>query len=197
MPLPETVQGSFRFLVDDLLAFFHDRLKVWLREQGFAHDIVAAAMAPGADGVLDDDLARVVGKVRALDGFLKTEDGRNLLAGYRRGVNILKAEEKKDATLADTLRATAFDPGLSAAPEEQALAKAMDKAEKAVAKALKADDFEAAMAALASLRVAVDAFFEKVIVNADDAKIRLNRLALLTRVRTALQTVADFAGIEG
>jgi glycyl-tRNA synthetase beta chain len=181
----------------DLLAFFHDRLKVWLRDQGFAHDIIAAAMASGPGGQLDDDLARVVAKVRALDGFLKTEDGRNLLIGYRRGVNILKAEEKKDPTLAETLRTAAFDPALSEATEEKALAKAIEKAEKAAAKALKADDFEATMAALADLRAPVDAFFDKVLVNAEDAKVRLNRLALLTRVRTALQTVADFAGIEG
>jgi glycyl-tRNA synthetase beta chain len=171
----------------DLLAFFADRLKVMLRDQGKRHDLVDAVFALG-----DDDLVRIVARVEALDAFLDTEDGANLLAGYKRATNILRAEEKKGALPAGPA------VGLpNAPPEEAALIGALAKAAPAVDKALGAEDFAAAMRALAALRAPVDGFFDKVLVNADDAAERDNRLRLLTGVRDAMGRVADFSQISG
>ncbi len=176
-----------RFAGDDLLAFFADRLKVALRDQGKRHDLVDAVFALG-----DDDLVRIVGRVEALDAFLKAEDGANLLAGYKRAVNILKAEEKKGAL---PVGEPSKLPG--APPEETALLAALDAAQPKVAAALGAEDFTAAMTALAGLRGPVDAFFEKVLVNSDVAAERENRLRLLGKVRDAMGAVADFSLISG
>ena len=177
--------------VDELLAFFADRLKVLLRDQGRRHDLVDAVFALG-----DDDLVRIVARVEALDGFLKTEDGRNLLAGYKRAANILKAEAKKNAAEAGGY-AGPVDPALFAAPEEKALHAALEAAAPKVATELQAEHFEAAMAALAGLRAPVDAFFERVLVNADDAAVRQNRLRLLSQVQVAMGQVADFSLVAG
>jgi glycyl-tRNA synthetase beta chain len=173
----------------DLLAFFADRLKVHLREQGARHDLVDAVFAlPG-----QDDLLMIVRRVEALGKFLDTDDGRNLLVGYRRAANILRDEEKKDK------RSYGGDPDETklTAPEEKTLAGAIERAEKEVAAALKKEDFAAAMGSMARLRAPVDAFFEKVTVNADDKKLRENRLKLLDRIRRATLNVADFSRIEG
>jgi glycyl-tRNA synthetase beta chain len=174
-------------LTSELLGFFADRLKVLLRDQGQRHDLVDAVFALG-----DDDLVRIVARVQALDAFLKTEDGANLLAGYKRATNILRAEEKK-ASLP-----TGAPVGLAGAPaEETALIAALDAAEPAVDAALAGEDFAAAMRALAALRQSVDGFFDKVLVNADDATERENRLRLLVRVRGAMGRVADFSQVVG
>jgi len=171
----------------DLLAFFIDRLKVMLRDQGKAPDLVDAVFALG-----DDDLVRIVARVDALDAFLDTEDGANLLAGYKRATNILKAEEKKGDLPKGPAVAMPDAPA-----EEAALLAALLKAAPAVDDALAAEDFAAAMRALAALRAPVDGFFDKVLVNADDAAERANRLRLLIGVRDAMGRVADFSQISG
>jgi glycyl-tRNA synthetase beta chain len=181
-------EGAFANAVasgKELIAFFADRLKVLLREQGERHDLVDAVFALG-----DDDIVRIVSKVNALSAFLGTEDGRNLLAGYKRAVNILKAEEKK-APL------PTGEPSTSAPGEEGALTNAVGHMEVEVAKALAKEDYAAAMQALAALREPVDAFFDKVLVNSDVAAERENRLRLLIKVRDAMGRVADFGQVTG
>ncbi|HEV7327510.1 MAG TPA: glycine--tRNA ligase subunit beta [Bosea sp. (in: a-proteobacteria)] len=179
----------------DLLSFFHDRLKVMLRDQGARHDLVDAVLGEGASG--NDDLLLITRRVAALGRFLDTEDGRNLLAGYRRAANILKAEEKKDGE-----GAFAGAPNLpliaeAGSIEEKALAVGLDKARDAASRAVAAEDYEGAMAALAELRPAVDAFFDKVTVNDPDPALRANRLKLLNQLREATRAVADFSRIVG
>tara|TARA_R110002124_G_scaffold61962_4_gene169490 strand:+ start:4232 stop:6283 length:2052 start_codon:yes stop_codon:yes gene_type:complete len=173
----------------DLLAFFADRLKVHLREQGVKHDHIDAVFALGGE----DDLVRLLARVEALADFLGSEDGGNLLTAYRRAANILKIEEKKDATS----YAAQPDDTLLKDDAERALYSALEDAAPAIAEKVAAEDFTGAMAALAGLRVPVDAFFDKVTVNTDDAKVRENRLKLLSMIRTALEGVADFSKIEG
>jgi len=173
----------------DLLSFFADRLKVHLREQGARHDLVDAVFA--LEG--QDDLVLIVKRVEALGDFLKTDDGANLLAGFKRAVNILKAEEKKDGRSFDG----AVDAGLLKEPEEKALHAALESARSEAARAIEAEDFANAMSALAKLRAPVDAFFDKVTVNAPEAEIRENRLNLLSGIRAATGAVADFSRIEG
>ena len=185
----------------DLLSFFADRLKVQLREQGARHDLVDAVFALGersAGGTTDsnnaqDDLLLVVRRVEALGKFLETDDGKNLLAGTKRGANILRIEEKKDAR--------EFvgkpDPSLYRQDEEWALSKAIDAAKAEASAAVAREDFAAAMSAMAKLRPSVDAFFDKVTVNVDDKPIRENRLRLLNEIREATRAVADFSKIEG
>jgi glycyl-tRNA synthetase beta chain len=173
---------------EDLLAFFADRLKVALREQGKRHDLVDAVFALG-----DDDLVRVVDRIEALDAFLKTEDGANLLAGYRRATNILKAEEKKDgAPITGEARSLADAPH-----EETMLLAALRLALPDLKIELQNEQFTEALGTLAQLRAPVDAFFDKVLVNADDAAVRQNRLRLLAQVRDAMGLVADFSLIAG
>ena len=176
-----------KFASDELLAFFADRLKVLLREQGERHDLVDAVFALG-----DDDLVRIVSKVNALSGFLGTEDGKNLLAGYKRAVNILKAEEKKGPLPTGEPAEMAGGP-----PEEAGLVNAIGHMEIEVGKALGHEDYAAAMRELAALRPAVDAFFDKVLVNSDIASERENRLRLLVKVRDAMGRVADFSQVTG
>ena len=169
----------------DLIAFFADRLKVLLREQGERHDLVDAVFALG-----DDDIVRVVSKVNALSGFLGTEDGKNLLAGYKRAVNILRAEEKKGPL-------PSGEPNASAPGEEGALTNAVGHMQVEVGKALDEEDYAGALRELARLREPVDAFFEKVLVNSEVASERENRLRLLIKVRDAMERVADFGQITG
>ncbi|MEG0819246.1 MAG: DALR anticodon-binding domain-containing protein, partial [Brevundimonas sp.] len=172
----------------ELLLFFADRLTVLLRDQGQRHDLVAAVFALG-----DDDLVRIVRRVEALAAFLATDDGANLLAGYKRASNILKAEEKKGP-----LPEGAVATGLANQPaEETALAFAAAAAATAVDAALETEDFAAAMTALAALRGPVDAFFTGVMVNSDVAEERENRLKLLGQVRGVMGRVADFGQIAG
>ena len=174
--------------------FVFDRLKVVLRDQGARHDLIDAVL--GTDAVANDDLLLVVRRVEALGRFLDTEDGKNLLAGTKRAANILRIEEKKDGRAYDA----APDAALIAqrgAPEEQVLLGALEAATADAAARVAADDFEGAMRALSRLRAPVDAFFERVTVNADDPALRANRLALLNALRAATRTVADFSRIEG
>ncbi|MCA3598234.1 MAG: glycine--tRNA ligase subunit beta [Methylobacterium sp.] len=180
----------------DLLSFFHDRLKVMLRDSGARHDLVDAVLA---NGEANDDLLLVVRRVEALGKFLDTEDGKNLLAGYKRAANLLRDEEKKAKTTNETEGAfeAAADPALLTEASEKALHAALSKAGEAVLVALEKPDFEAAMRAMASLRGPVDAFFDAVMVNADDPAIRRNRLALLATLRRVTRQVADFSKIAG
>lgn len=168
--------------------FLIDRLKVLLRDQGQRHDLVDAVFALG-----DDDLVRIVRRVEALAAFLATDDGANLLAGYKRASNILRAEEKKGPVPTGMVQT-----GLPNQPEEEvALAFAVGAARTAVETALEREDFAAAMSALAGLRAPVDAFFEAVMVNSDVAEERENRLKLLGQVRDVMGKVADFGQIAG
>ncbi|MET3893438.1 glycyl-tRNA synthetase beta chain [Bosea sp. OAE506] len=179
----------------DLLSFFHDRLKVMLRDQGARHDLVDAVLGEGASG--NDDLLLITRRVGALGRFLETEDGKSLLAGYKRAANILKAEEKKDG---EGAFAGAADLGLIAQAgliEEKGLAVALAQATPKAEAAVAAEDYEGAMAALADLRPAVDAFFDKVTVNDPDPALRANRLRLLNQLREATRAVADFGRIAG
>jgi glycyl-tRNA synthetase beta chain len=177
-------------LSSDLLAFFADRLKVYLRDKGARHDLIDAVFAlPG-----QDDLLMIVRRVEALGRLLDTEDGKNLLAGYRRAANILRAEEKKDG--AEAFKG-AHDKALLVLDQEKALAETLAIAKRNAAELVAKEDFEGAMRAMATLRAPVDAFFLDVTVNADDPALRLNRLRLLNELREAVHTVADFSKIAG
>lgn len=171
----------------DLIAFFHDRLKVYLRELGARHDLIDAVITPDAD-----DLLTITRRVEALGKFLDTEDGKNLLAGTKRAANILAAEEKKGTKVAD-----AVDAALFREEAESALFAPVDQAVSEAGQAIRNEDFSAAMRALSVLREPVDSFFEKVLVNDEDVAVRANRLALLARIRTATDQVADFSKIAG
>jgi glycyl-tRNA synthetase beta chain len=173
----------------NLLGFFADRLKVYLRDKGARHDLIDAVFSLGGQ----DDLVLIVRRVEALGRFLATDDGANLLAGVKRTQNILKIEEKKDGRSHDGEP----DIGLLKEKEEKALHKAIAEVLEQVGRALASEDFEAAMSALARLRAPVDAFFDHVTVNADDSKLRENRLKLLSGIRGATLAVADFSRIEG
>jgi glycyl-tRNA synthetase beta chain len=173
----------------ELLDFFADRLKVALRDQGVRHDLIAAVFALGGE----DDLVRLLARVEALGAFLKSEDGANLLTAYRRASNIVRIEEGKDKTP----YADAPNPALFKEPAENVLAEKLKLATAESGKALEAEEFAGAMAALARLRVPVDEFFSKVTVNADDRELRANRLRLLSQIRDTLNRVADFSKIEG
>ncbi|AJA64992.1 MULTISPECIES: glycine--tRNA ligase subunit beta [Bradyrhizobium] len=175
-------------LPSDLLAFFADRLKVQLREQGARHDLVDAVFALGGQ----DDLLMIVRRVEALGKFLDSDDGKNLLAGIKRASNILGIEEKKDKRSFDG----APDAALYGLDEEKALAKAIGEVQAEASAAVAREDFAAAMSAMAKLRPPVDAFFEKVRVNDDDPKVRENRLKLLNEIRSATRAVADFSKIQ-
>lgn len=179
----------FGAAADSLIEFFHDRLKVSLKDQGVAHDLINAVLGTGAE----DDLTRLVRKVAALKSFLETEDGKNVLAAYRRASNILRIEEKKDSKS----YAGPADRAQFAADEERALGARLDAVMPKARGALAQEDFAACMQALALLREPVDAFFEKVTVNADDPALRANRLKLLAEIRGALDEIADFSRIEG
>src|SRR5262247_3639895 len=169
--------------------FISDRLKVQLREQGARHDLVDAVFA--LEG--QDDLLLIVRRVEALGKFLDTEDGKNLLAGYKRATNIIRIEEKKDARE----YVGAPDPQYYRQDEEWALARAIAAAKAEAGRAVAAEDFAAAMQAIAALRPKVDAFFDKVTVNVDEPGLRENRLKLLNEIREATRAVADFSRIEG
>jgi glycyl-tRNA synthetase beta chain len=172
----------------ELLAFFADRLKVQLRDQGARHDLVDAVFA--LEG--QDDLLMVVRRVEALGKFLETDDGKNLLMGTKRATNILAIEEKKDKRAFDG----APDAALYKLAEEKTLAKAIERARSEAGNAVAKEDFAAAMSAMAKLRPAVDAFFDKVKVNDDDPLVRENRLKLLNEIRAATRAVADFSKIQ-
>jgi glycyl-tRNA synthetase beta chain len=187
---PVLVQAhSYLHQSHDLLAFFADRLKVQLREQGARHDLVDAVFAVGGQ----DDLLMVVRRVEALGKFLDSDDGRNLLAGVKRATNIIRIEEKKDKRDYTGMP----DARRYQLPEEKALAEAVAVAKNDAGAAIGKEDFAAAMSAMAKLRPRVDAFFDKVTVNVDDGALRENRLKLLNEIREATRAVADFSKIEG
>jgi glycyl-tRNA synthetase beta chain len=190
----KTFQGNPAW-VGALVEFFADRLKVALRDKGIRHDLIDAVFALGGQ----DDLTLIVRRVEALQGFLKTDDGKNLLAGYKRAVNILKIEEgkekKKDAKFAGF--AGKPDVSLLEVPQEVELFKTLAIANDLIAAEAQQERFEEAMRAMSRLREPVDAFFEKVTVNADNPNLRENRLKLLSEIRDAMHSVADFSKIEG
>jgi glycyl-tRNA synthetase beta chain len=175
-------------LGQELTAFLADRLKVHLRERGVRHDVVAAAFAVG----VEDDLVRLIARAEALQAFLDSEDGRNLLTAYRRASSIVGIEEKKDGRRYEGQPAA----GALVDPCEETLFAALEMAGPCIEAALATEDYGAAMAALAALRGPVDRFFDSVMVNAPEPELRLNRLLLLSRVRSALQRVADFSLVE-
>ena len=184
-------ENGLRFPLDvepDLLAFFHDRLKVSLRDAGARHDLVDAVLSSDSN-----DILQITQRVEALSTLLSSPDGQNLLAGYRRAANILAAEEKKDGTS----YGGAVDPSLLRLAEEQSLASAVDAVNAAVADLVARDDYKGAMAELATLRAPVDAFFEAVLVNDADPAVRANRLNLLARLRDTMHLVADFSRVAG
>ena len=173
----------------DLLSFLHDRLKVHLRDQGIRHDVIDAVLAmPG-----NDDLTLVVARATALNAMLATEDGTNLLQGLKRAANILAQAEAQDGVE----YSFGADPKFAETDAERALFAALDAAEPQIAAAVRAEDYPAAMAAIAALRAPIDGFFEAVQVNADNAVLRRNRLNLLHRIRETGRRIADFGRIEG
>ncbi len=179
--------------IKDLMAFFADRLKVQMREKGVRHDVVDAVFALGGE----DDLVRLLARVEAVQSFLATEAGKNLLTAYGRAANIVRAEEKKDKALSAEI-AGAPDAALMEQAEEKVVAAALADIERLVRPALQREDFAGAMAALANLRTSIDSFFEKVTVNvAEKPDLRLNRLKLLNQIRATMDSVADFSRIEG
>ncbi|HHG89866.1 MAG TPA: glycine--tRNA ligase subunit beta [Devosia sp.] len=185
------VENEIAFSLDvepDLLAFFHDRLKVMLRDEGAHHDLVDAVITNKSD-----DLLEIVRRIKALSQLLDTEAGQSLLAGYRRAANILAAEEKKD----DTTYRGDVTPALLSSAEETALASAIDATLRQVSEMVETDDYAGAISALARLREPVDEFFEAVLVNDPDLEIRTNRLNLLARLRNTMHLVADFSRISG
>jgi glycyl-tRNA synthetase beta chain len=183
------VDDDLSMTAADLLSFLHDRLKVHLREQGIRHDVIDACLAmPG-----NDDLTLLVKRAEALAAFLKTEDGENLVQGFRRANNILTQAEAKDGVE----YSFGPDPKFADAPEERALFAALDAAEAAIGPAMAREEFAAAMAAMAALRGPIDAFFTAVQINTDNPVIRRNRLNLLHRIRATCAQVADLARLEG
>ena len=183
------VSNSPEATAADLLSFIHDRLKVFLRDEGIRHDIIDACLAmPG-----NDDLTLLVKRARALSAMLATEDGANLIQGFKRANNILTQAEAKDGVEYSYGAEEKFAEG----PEELALFAALDAAEAKIAPAMQAEDFAAAMAAMAALRAPVDAFFTAVQVNSDNQIVRRNRLNLLSRIRGICGQVADLSRIEG
>ena len=173
----------------ELLDFFADRLKVHLREKGVRHDLVSAVFALGGE----DDLVRLMARVEALGGFLGSEDGEHLLTAYKRGANILRIEEKKDGKS----YAAKPDAALFAEAQERDLYNAIEDVNERTAGALEQEDYKDAMAIMSGLRQPMDAFFDEVTVNAEDAALRINRLNLLSEIRDSLDRIADFSKIEG
>ena len=189
----EAVEDTVRVVLREsefkVVEFFADRLKVYLREQGVRHDLITAVFALSGE----DDLVRLLDRVKALQSFLDTEDGVNLLAAYKRATNIVRIEEKKDGASYDG----AADYEQLAQEEEKVLHARLADAMHAAEISVKDERFTDAMAALAGLRRPVDAFFDHVTVNAEDADLRRNRLLLLSQIRATLNQVADFSKIEG
>jgi glycyl-tRNA synthetase beta chain len=176
---------------DELLDFIAERLRIHLREQGIGHDLIAAVFNRG--GEREDDLVRLLARVAALRAFLASEDGANLLIAFRRASNIVGIEERRDGRSYDA----EIDPRLLRQSEERVLAERLAEVGEAAGTFLQSEQFEAAMSELARLRRPVDDFFDRVTVNCDDAKLRENRLRLLSRIRDTMNQVADFSQIEG
>jgi glycyl-tRNA synthetase beta chain len=186
---PDLSDAEISDIGDSFQVFFEDRLTIQLREQGARHDLVEAVLRLGGNEV---GLLTIIRRVEALGKFLDTDDGKNLLAGTKRATNILRIEEKKDSKAYDH----APDASLYSLAEEKALAKAIDQVKTDASTAVAKENYTEAMSAIAKLRPAVDAFFEKVKVNDDDPKVRENRLKLLNEIRAATRAVADFSKIQ-
>lgn len=182
-------EGAVENIARSLLAFFHDRLIVQMKDSGIRHDVIKAVVAGG-----DDDLVRIVARARAVQAFLDSDDGKNLLAGYKRAANILAIEEKKDKT---AYKAAGLDTGLLKEKEERELAALLDKKSGEIKSALDKENFEGAMKLLSELRAPLDLFFDKVMVNCDDKDLRAARLRLLSRIRDFMDAIADFGKVEG
>jgi len=183
-------EGSAEKIASELLSFFHDRLKVQLKEEGIRHDVIAAVVAGG-----DDDLVRIVEKAKAVQAFLSTDDGLNLLAAYKRMANILSIEEKKDNCVYNGLQ---YDPAERQPPEQMALSHLKDpKTIDQLGVYNKTENFTELMKWLATLRAPVDEFFEKILVNDKDENVRINRLRLLALLKNFMNNIADFSKIEG
>jgi glycyl-tRNA synthetase beta chain len=180
--------GGIAALAQDVLDFFADRLKVQQREAGVRHDLIDAVFALGGE----DDLVRLLARVKALQAFVETDDGANLLAGYRRAANILKAEAKK-GTEPKAFEGFSYEPDAAEGELAQMLDTQLPVAEQAIAR----EQFEEAMTALSVIRPTIDRFFDDVTVNSQDETKRETRLALLDKLRAAMQKVADFSKIEG
>ncbi|MCR8726364.1 glycine--tRNA ligase subunit beta [Frigidibacter sp. ROC022] len=187
--VPEAVADELSARATDLLAFFHDRLKVYLRDRGIPHDVIDACLAMPNN----DDLTLLVKRAEALAAFLKTDDGENLLQGFKRANNIVSQAEEKDGVEYSYGADIKFAEDAS----EKALFSALDAAEEKIAPAMQAEDFSAAMEAMAALRAPLDAFFEAVQVNTDNEVQRRNRLNLLNRIRRLCLSVADLTRVEG
>ncbi len=187
--IARTNDDSDKKIAGEILAFMADRLKVALKEKGIRHDLIDAVFGLGGE----DDLTRLVARVEVLQSFLKSDDGANLLVGYRRAANILRIEEKKDGKT----YSGEPDPALLQAAEEKSLFTAMATANDLIKAELERERFAEAMTAMARMRAPVDAFFEKVTVNDKDSNLRENRLKLLARIVATAHTVADFSKIEG
>jgi glycyl-tRNA synthetase beta chain len=187
---PEMSDTEISNAGDSFVDFFDERLKVQLREQGARHDLVDAVLYLRG---IETSIVSIVRRVEALGKFLDTEDGKNLLAGYKRAINIIRIEEKKDRRDYNEWS----DPSLYQQEEERALARAIETTREEGSNAVAQEDYEAAMRAMAKLRPHVDSFFDKVTVNVDDKQLRENRLKLLNEIREATRTVADFSCIEG
>jgi glycyl-tRNA synthetase beta chain len=185
----EKYDAGVAAFAQDILNFFADRLKVQQREAGVRHDLIDAVLALGGE----DDLVRLLARVKALQAFVETDDGANLLAGYRRAANILKAEAKKDGAEPQPFSGFTYEPDAAEAALAQVLDTQLPIAEQAIAN----EDFAAAMTALSVIRPTIDAFFDDVTVNSQDETKRITRLALLDKLRAAMQKVADFSKIEG
>jgi glycyl-tRNA synthetase beta chain len=175
---------------ESLTSFFADRLKVYLRDEGVPHDHLAAIFELPDE----DDLVRVRARVTELSKFIETEDGNNLLSAYKRATNIVRLEEKKDGT---EITGIDFDPTLTVESEEKALWNAVAAIEQAVTSSVAAENFSEAMAGLAKLRAPLDAFFEAVKVNVEDMNVRINRLRLLRRITSVMDSVAIFSKLDG
>ena len=188
--LPGT-DKSYNALAFEILDFLAERLRVQLRTEGARHDVLTAVFAAQGEGGQDDDITRLLSRAAAVAALLGQDDGVNLLAAYRRAANILRIEEKKDGPHTD-----APATSLLAEPAEQALHEAL-AASAVIEDRVKAEDYAGAMAEMALLRGPLDAFFEKVTVNASEPTIRRNRLRLLNQVRATMDRVADFSRIEG
>jgi glycyl-tRNA synthetase beta chain len=180
-----TATNPVQNVASDLLSFFHDRLKVYLRDKGFAHDVIEAGLAEG------DDLLLIVRRIEALAAFLPTGAGQDLLAAYRRAANILAKEKDKEALQ------QAPQPALFVEAAEEALARALEAAKPRIEQALALKDFAAAMQIMADQRAVIDAFFDTVTVNSDKPEVRLNRLLLLQSFCNLAHSIANFARIEG
>lgn len=185
----EDTSGTPRLVAQGLLGFFHDRLKVYLREQGIRHDVIDACIAMAGN----DDLGVLVARARALQDLLATEDGANLLQGYKRANNILSQAEDKDGVEYSYGADVKFAEDAS----ETALFEALDRAEGAISSAIETEDFASAMGTMASLRAPIDAFFNSVQVNSDNSVVRRNRLNLLSRIRGICLQAADLSRVEG